>query len=780
MLQSKTTWKFEEQKDIQSPFTIKGKELSPITMQLLTQRGITSEEEMVQFIHPTLDELGDASMLSMMEKAVERIHSAIADEEKILIFGDYDADGVTSTALLMKALEQVGANCSYYIPNRFTEGYGPNEAAFQQAIDEGVRVIITVDCGINAVQEVKVAQSQGVDVIITDHHDLQEELPEACAIIHPQLSDHYTCKDLAGVGVAFQFATEILQELPTHLLEFVAIGTIADLVPLRSDNRILVHHGLQQLNRTQNIGLQMLMKTCQLHGEITADEIGFSLGPRINAVGRLQNASLAVQLLLATDPNEAELIAEEIEVLNDERKAIVDAIVSEAVESIPSGEHDVLFVAKEGWNEGVLGIVASHLVRMYDRPAIVLSINHEKGVMKGSARSIPAFHMFENCMKIKDLFQAFGGHSQAAGMTIALDQSSKVSEQLSSFFRAEVLPEEMKQVTTVQSTLEIDTLNEQMIKEIDLLAPFGMGNPKPLFNVQAVPTDVRQLGAMKNHLKMQMVQNGVPLDCIAFQMGAAYWNIAPQSEVSIVGELGINEWNGNRTIQIRVEDLMVSEWQLFDYRGKQTSRIEQTFAPDRNEMILRKTHTNKVDDRPNTQYITYNEPIENGHACDALYIMELPNEEEELSRIVQHVQPENIYLCVHVENSTYFSTYTSREDFKWVYGLLKKNSPIDMQPFAEALMRRKKWTKDRLKFIFNVFLELEFVTIKSGVIRINPAPKNRDLTEAATFAARIQKEKIERNFYYSNYSELRSWFSSYLHEDHQVEEESGNEFERSY
>ncbi len=780
MLENKTTWQFAEDVRAEQPYTIQGKQLSHITTQLFMQRGITTENEIEAFVHPTLEELGHASLLSMMDKAVERVHDAIAHEEHILIYGDYDADGVTSTAVLMKALEQVGAHCSYYIPNRFTEGYGPNKAAFQRAIDDGVKLIITVDCGINAVDETALAQEQGVDVIITDHHDVQDVLPEACAIIHPQLSDEYTFKGLAGVGVAFQFATEILQDFPMELLDFVAIGTIADLVPLHKDNRILVYHGLKQLNRTTHTGLQMLIQVCQIDGDIDEQDVGFSLGPRLNAVGRLQDARLAVELLLTADREEAERIAEEIEQLNNERKQIVDTILQEAIELIPNEEHDVIFVAKECWNEGVLGIVASHLVRKYERPAIVLAIHEDRGIMKGSARSIPAFHIFNYCMEIKDLFQGFGGHSQAAGMTIALEHAEEVQDKLNTSFRENVQPEDMKLVTDVHSTIEMDDISEQVIDEINMLAPFGMGNPKPLFHIEQIPTDVRQIGAMKNHLKMQMAQNGITLDLIAFQMGSLYWKISQKVPVSIVGELGINEWNGNRKLQIRVEDLKISEWQLFDFRGKQLSRIEQTFDPNRTEVFLYQDTTNDLQVPTHGYVATYAGLKEADiQSCDALYIMDLPGSEAELASIVRNLQPNNVYMCARIENSTYFSTYTSREDFKWVYGLLMKNSPVELKKIGSAIMGRKKWSQERMEFIFNVFLELEFVTISNGMISVQKQPTNRDLTESTTFANRIKKENIERTFYYSSYAELRSWFSSLLKRDDRVEGEATNEFERT-
>lgn len=361
MLESKTKWEFLNEPNE----SIQLSDYSPITAQLLTQRGIMTDETAKQFINPDLAALNSPEALSMIDKAALRVHQAIADQEKILVFGDYDADGVSSTALLLKVLQELNASCDFYIPNRFTEGYGPNEAAFKVAAEQGVKVIITVDTGIAAIHEAEVAKELGIDLIITDHHELQDELPDAYATINPKCSPDYPFQELAGVGVAFKFAERLLGYFPEHLLDFVAIGTIADLVPLVDENRVLAYFGLQKLTTTTNIGLRALKKLCKIEGNVTEENVGFLLGPRINAVGRLQDASLAVELLMTGDAGEATEIAEMIQTINEERQQIVSTIVEEAEQMINfSGEKSVIMVAKEGWNEGVLGIVASRLVQI--------------------------------------------------------------------------------------------------------------------------------------------------------------------------------------------------------------------------------------------------------------------------------------------------------------------------------------------------------------------------------------------------------------------------------
>lgn len=503
MLQSKANWKYTSLQEAAVDWEDDAVALSPIVKQLLQQRGITSIEEARQFLSPDIKNLHSPLKIDSIERAAGRVHKAIDNDEKILIYGDYDADGVSSTTVLIKALEELEANCDFYIPNRFTEGYGPNEAAFRAAAENGFTLIITVDTGIASVYEAHVAKELGIDLIITDHHEPQEELPDCFAIIHPKCSEGYPFQELAGVGVAFKFAQSLLGYFPKHLLEFAAIGTIADLVPLVDENRVLAFYGLHALTISQNPGIKALKRVCKVEGNVTEEDVGFLIGPRINAVGRLENADLAVQLLLTDDDEIAQEMAEEINVINDERKKIVNNIFQEAQQIVESSAtHDVIIVAKEGWNEGVLGIVASKLVRKYDRPAIVLTIKPELNTVKGSARSIPAFDFFKNGMRIRELFTHFGGHAQAAGMTFPLDNLPLVQEKLDTFIREELTESDFKQVIEISAQLKVEEIDEELVQEIDRLAPFGMKNPKPVFELKEAPADARKIGSAKNHLKL--------------------------------------------------------------------------------------------------------------------------------------------------------------------------------------------------------------------------------------------------------------------------------------
>ncbi|WP_340001867.1 single-stranded-DNA-specific exonuclease RecJ [Oceanobacillus sp. FSL K6-0127] len=755
MLQSKANWKYTSLQEAAVDWEDDAVALSPIVKQLLQQRGITSIEEARQFLSPDIKNLHSPLKIDSIERAAGRVHKAIDNDEKILIYGDYDADGVSSTTVLIKALEELEANCDFYIPNRFTEGYGPNEAAFRAAAENGFTLIITVDTGIASVYEAHVAKELGIDLIITDHHEPQEELPDCFAIIHPKCSEGYPFQELAGVGVAFKFAQSLLGYFPKHLLEFAAIGTIADLVPLVDENRVLAFYGLHALTISQNPGIKALKRVCKVEGNVTEEDVGFLIGPRINAVGRLENADLAVQLLLTDDDEIAQEMAEEINVINDERKKIVNNIFQEAQQIVESSAtHDVIIVAKEGWNEGVLGIVASKLVRKYDRPAIVLTIKPELNTVKGSARSIPAFDFFKNGMRIRELFTHFGGHAQAAGMTFPLDNLPLVQEKLDTFIREELTESDFKQVIEISAQLKVEEIDEELVQEIDRLAPFGMKNPKPVFELKEAPADARKIGSAKNHLKLLFKKNDQTLDSIGFGMGELYEHISPSAVLSLVGELGINEWNGHRKAQFLIEDMKIDEWQLFDYRGKKNRNVHL----DTNNAFVITTSSEPV--YADVEQINYDTSIHALEEKQTLYIYDLPANLAQLKAIIKQTKPVNIVACYHIEDSAYLSAFPSREEFVWFYALVRKRKVLDLKTELQTIMNHKGWSKDRIIFISNVFFELGFVKIENGVIELETNPEKKDLSDSKLYQERLNRADIEKQLYYSNYEELKMWMES--------------------
>ncbi|WP_085991808.1 single-stranded-DNA-specific exonuclease RecJ [Oceanobacillus senegalensis] len=754
MLQSKSKWKYTEIVNKPMPWMEELNELSPIVKQLLFQRGINTIEEAKQFLSPDIQNLHSPNRLSSIDKATERVHQAIRDNERILVFGDYDADGVSSTTVMLKALLELGADCDYYIPNRFTEGYGPNEQAFRAAYKNGYSLIITVDTGIAAIHEAQVAVELGIDLIITDHHEVQD-LPDSFAILHPKCSPEYPFKELAGVGVAFKFAEKLLGYFPKHLLEFVAIGTIADLVPLIDENRILAFYGLHALTISKNAGIKALKNVCQIEGNVTEEDVGFSIGPRLNAVGRLQDADLAVQLLMSDNITEATELAEEIQLINERRKEIVNEIVKEAEEVVEADE-GVIVVAKKGWNEGVLGIVASRLVKKYDRPAIVLTIKPESQEAKGSARSIPAFDLFQGCMEVRELFNHFGGHAQAAGMTLPLENLDKLKTNLNQIIFSELHEEDFKQEIEICSKLSITDINIELIQEISRLAPFGMMNPKPVFQIEEIPSDLRQIGSARDHLKMQFKKDNIKLEAIGFGIGDLFSNIAPKTPIKVIGELGINEWNGNKKVQMMIQDIRIDTWQLFDNRGRKYFTIPREF----NQTALALTIDGQRRLDGDIEHISYDINSKEFQHIDILYICDLPPNLKVLRDIVQATRPKIIHTCYTVENSAYLTTFPTRDEFIWYYALIKKRKELDLKHELAAIMNAKGWSKERIIFISKVFYELDFVRINDGVVQINPNPSKRDLADSKLYQKRMNRIEIEKTLYYSNYDELRNWFSS--------------------
>lgn len=434
MIKAKYQWEIQEEKPDSGFFQLAKKEgLSQESAQILYERGIQTPEQVDTFLRADLSHLHDPYLLNDMEKAVSRIRQAIENAERILVYGDYDADGMTSASIMKETLEMMGAEVRVYLPNRFTDGYGPNLSVYKYFIQqEAISLIITVDNGVSGHEAIAFAQAQGVDVIVTDHHGLPDTLPEAFAIIHPEHPDaEYPFKYLAGCGVAFKLATALLEEVPTEFLDLVAIGTVADMVSLQGENRILVKNGLSILRHTERVGLQELMALAGVDFEQFNEEvIGFKIAPQLNALGRLDDPNPAIELLTGFDEEEALAIAEMINLKNEERKALVQTIYDEALQMVDLSK-PVQVLAKEGWHPGVLGIVAGRIMEEISQTVIVL--NCDNGYAKGSARSIDAINIFEALNAKRELMTAFGGHAGAAGMTLPVDNLEALAQALSDF-----------------------------------------------------------------------------------------------------------------------------------------------------------------------------------------------------------------------------------------------------------------------------------------------------------------------------------------------------------
>ncbi|MBU8879521.1 single-stranded-DNA-specific exonuclease RecJ [Bacillus sp. FJAT-29790] len=782
MLHSKTRWIVRHPDEEKQNQLVQELNISSLVASLLVNRGLHTVESARYFLFDKEQEFHDPFLLADMDIAVSRIKEAIEKQEPILIFGDYDADGVTSTSVMMITLRELGANVQFYIPNRFTEGYGPNIPAFQYAADTGIRLIITVDTGIAAVNEAKAAKELGLDLIITDHHEPGPHLPEALAIVHPKLSQsRYPFQELAGVGVAFKLAHALYGKLPEHLLELAAIGTIADLVSLKGENRLLASRGIKKLRSTKNIGLKALFKqTGTEPSSINEETIGFLVAPRLNAAGRLESADPAVDLLLTEDEFEAESIAEEIERLNKDRQAIVNEIAKKAIQEVeehyPITENSVLIIGQEGWNAGVVGIVASKLVETFYRPAIVLSFDREKGLAKGSARSINGFDLFKNLSACKDILPHFGGHPMAAGMTLKLDDVDELRERLNNLAEEQLTEEDFMPISTLDGEFDLKDIHLSSIEEMEMLAPYGMDNPKPKLLIKdANITGLRKIGSEQNHLKISIENEGNSLDGVGFGLGHLFEHISPYSKISVIGEVSINEWNNIRKPQIFLHDMAVDTWQLFDIRG--VTRFEKLAS-----LIPAKHAKWIVFNEGNAEkFLTFTDQkivkvrsIEEAAVLDLekenVVLADMPPSKDILAKLFSGKNPARVYAHFYKEESTYFSTLPTREHFKWYYALLAKKGPLDLRKYGDDIAKYKGWSREAIDFMSQVFLDLDFVKINNGFISVNKDSHKRDLTDSLTYQHKQSQFTLESDLLYSSYQDLKEWFDEVIQDSAKFEE----------
>ncbi len=542
--------------------------LSPITARLLAIRGLSDPDAAMRFLSPKLDQLLDPFLLADMERAVRRLLSAIAGRERIAIHGDYDVDGITSTVILRRALELLGANVGHFIPERLTDGYGLQANTIDRLHAEGVQLIVSVDCGIRGAEAARRARELGVDLIVTDHHEPDSELPCALAIVNPRRHDcTYPDKNLAGVGVALKLVqalcakTDRLQWLP-GFVKIAAIGTLADVVPLVGENRIIAKLGLQMLTRgPHKVGLRALLDASGLTGKtIDSYHIGFMVAPRINAAGRMSTPDIATRLLLASDEamaGEARALAEQLESENTRRRQEDQDILAKArkiVETDPEvGSRAVLVVAGEGWHRGVIGIVASKLVDAFYRPAIVLSMDGD--ITHGSCRSIPGFNMLGALESCAGMLGRFGGHKQAAGLQIESARIRDFRQAINEHAEAILTPDDLRPRLWLDGPLAFAAITDRVVAEFATLAPFGPGNPRPKFYTGPVEIVDGPRKLKERHLKMSVRQNGRILRAI-------HWNAAEREERLTAQKAGVeiaytveeNEFQGEKYIELRLED----------------------------------------------------------------------------------------------------------------------------------------------------------------------------------------------------------------------------------
>ncbi len=538
----------------------------PLLAQVLYNRGLTDPRQARRFL--TGGEPGASPFfLADMDRAVARLRRAIRAGEPIAIYGDFDVDGVTATALLVETLQALGAQVIPYIPHRVTEGYGLNPYALDELAERGVRVVVTVDCGIRSLKEVAHGRARGLEIIVTDHHSIGPDLPPALAVINPKRPDNrYPFRDLAGVGVAYKLAQALLMvnrhndrqraELdPVELTDLVALGTVADLMPLRGENRYLVRQGLRQINARERPGLEALIRRAgYAEKEVNATAIGYVLGPRINAAGRLDHARKALQLLIARYPGEVEHLADELNDLNRRRQQITQETYEIAREQALAEDPQapLIFAASERFLEGVVGLAAGRLVEEFYRPSVVVRIGERES--RGSARSIPEFHITRALDACVGLLEQHGGHAAAAGFTVRSENLPALAQPLKDLAAEALSDRDLQPTLEIDAEVPLSALTPALYEDLARLEPCGEENPPPLFlsrNVQVVRA--RTVGSADAHLKLSLTDGRVVWDAIAFRQGA--WLGELPSRLDVVYHLEVNEWNGVRYLQLNVQDL---------------------------------------------------------------------------------------------------------------------------------------------------------------------------------------------------------------------------------
>ena len=534
--------------------------LNNLISSILANREIIKKEDVREFLNPTRDDFHDPFLMPDMEKAVDRILKAIQTQEKTIIYGDYDADGITSITVLKKFLEERNLQVGEYIPNRLNEGYGLNKEAVKKIAEQGYKLIITVDCGISCIEEIKYATELGIEVIVTDHHEPAEKLPECLAIVDAKRKDNqYPFTQLAGVGVVFKLIQAISIKLDLEnkeylkYLDIVCVGTISDIVPLVDENRVITKLGLKLVPISKNIGLRTLIASTG-YKEVNSTTISFGIAPRINACGRMGEEKVALKLFLTNDLHEAKEITERLNNYNLERQETEKRIFKQAIEQIENGEKDksCIVLGQDGWHHGIIGIVASKVTDIYFKPSILICFDGKEG--KGSGRSIPGFNLHDAVMSCDTYVEKFGGHSMAIGINVKKENFEKFKKEFEEYTQnthiSDIIP-----VIQIDKQVDIKKINLQEVNELKLLEPYGEGNKMPVFLIKNLKIlSIRSLSKGK-HIKLKLGIDNYMIDAIGFNMGEVADKYLIGDRVDIVGNLEINQFGGNENIQMNLKDL---------------------------------------------------------------------------------------------------------------------------------------------------------------------------------------------------------------------------------
>lgn len=694
---------------------------------ILNARDIKDISSVKKIFSDEFEEGYDPYLMYDMQKAVDRINEAIDNEEKILVYGDYDADGITSTVLLVETLISLGANVSSYIPNRFEEGYGPNKEAFTKIINSGISLIITVDNGIAGVEEVELANELGCDVIITDHHKIQDIIPNAYAIIHPEHPEgDYPFKKLAGVGVAFKLAHALLEIFPDFLLDLVAIGTIADMVSITDENRIFVKQGLELLNEDPRIGLKMLLELSNINSKIDEQTVGFYIAPKLNSIGRMDSAKLGLSFLMAEDAANARVLAEQIEKFNIERKQVTEEIVKDVKDKIETSDKknkNVIMISGD-YHEGVLGIVASNIVEKYQKPVFIM--NSKEGILKGSARSIYDFNIYTAMNKISDLFIAFGGHTLAAGFSFDEVNLNKIEDFLDNEYENYKQNNELKSTKNIDIVTSLEEISYQFFNSLEALKPYGMDFEKPTILIEnSMVLNKTYFGSEKQYLRLTIADEVGNLECISFKDTSLFDKVKNNDIIDLLCTLDKNNFNGRTKLQAHIIDINVKEFLFEDLRfiNYDISKIDNSC------LKLSKN----IDDRSNNFYL-YKDINSIDSDFDNIYLLDIPNNKEFIEKIVR-LKPKKIYLICDEKQVLSDKYLIDKDRLIKLFNIIlsTNNKQINISQQLDKLLALLKTNVDSIKIMIQIFKELNLIAFENNTIILNPNYKTVDLKKSESF-----------------------------------------------
>lgn len=741
-------------------------QLPPVLAKLLVARGCKDLKQAQLFLKPQLAQIKQPHYLHDMDKAVARLKQAVADGEQITIYGDYDADGMTSTTVMYEALESLGAQVNYFIPNRFKDGYGPNQDEYQRLIDNGTQLIVTVDNGVTGKDEVAYAKSRGVDVVITDHHKMPADLPDSAAIVHPQYPGaEYSYADLSGVGVAFKVAWALLEEFPTEMLDLVAIGEIADVVALSGENHALVYFGLQQLRAGMRPGIHALAALANIdEAHLTDQDIGFQIAPRLNALGRIADANDGVKLLTTLDEDQAAQLARQVDDCNNQRQELVKQIYQEALAKAQAPDNlrkHTLLIVGHGWHQGVLGIVASRLVEATGKPTIVASVDPGQLIAKGSGRSVEGFDIFAALTDHRDLMTAFGGHAMACGLSFNIVKLPQLAKELEKGAQIQGVDLTKKPQVNYAGTLTTDQLTKDLYQQIQRLAPFGPDNEEPQFCVQRPVIERAQLiGKDKQHLKLRLRSKNGGIDLLAFNQAELVSALAT-TPVDMLVKLNLNRWHGQENAQLMIVDCHFEGPALVDNRQQPVTA--QSFAKQMSYLIFDPKLRQNVQGHANGPVLSPEQAIGTSLHNHALAIVDMPQSLQELTAVLGQLKDvTEIHLDFWQFKAQPVFQIPDRQQFVAFYQLLRKIRTINLNQQAQQVINSLKIDQNQLIFMIRVFLELRFVTMKNGFLQISDHVEAGDLKQTRQYRQAEEWQKVVTVLIKSSSAQLGDWIRKHL------------------